>query len=357
MNSVSEPRTLIQIVPRILPGQCGVSDHALALAEELRSSFKVETVFIALNQPYPVEGVQSCRVDEVESYCELWRERGADAVLAHVSGYGYAPTGIAANLALALRALQGSGKYRIAAFFHELYATGKPWQKAFWYSRRQRMAVQRIAEMCDMVLTNIELHARWLRSKPKLRCNDVLLCPVFSTIGEALEPLPFTKRLPVLVVFGLAGSRRRSYQQLQSMRQELQKLAVEYILDIGPDKFAPKDVHGISVHRLGILPVQKVREQISQARYGFVPHEPRCVAKSSIFAAYCAYGTIPVLSESFVSSFDLLQEGVHLISKDLIGNLEPEKLIECSRNAFAWYVKHNLHAQAELYNNWLRGTK
>lgn len=354
---IRESRKLIQIVPRILPSRCGVSDHALALADELRRSFQVESVFIALNQPHPVEGVVSCKADQIEQVCEIWRKRGAESVLAHVSGYGYSKTGIPANLARSLRILQAGHNYRTAAFFHELYASGKPWQKAFWYSRLQRRAVRQIAETCDMVLTNTELHARRLRSESELHCSEVLVRPVFSTVGEAEEPLPFAQRLPVMVVFGLAGSRRRSYMLLQEMKKELKVLAVESIIDIGPESIAPEHVHHIPIYSLGVLSSSKVIEQISRARYGFVPHEPCCVAKSSIFAAYCAHGTIPVLSEAFATTFDQLKDGVHLVSKSMICNLDSETIATCSRNAFHWYSAHNLRSQAEFYSRWVRGEK
>ncbi|WP_420238872.1 hypothetical protein ACOBR2_04550 [Telmatobacter bradus] len=347
-------QTLLQIVPRILPGQCGVSDHALTLADELQRSFQIETVFIALNQQNPLGGAISCKASQLEELCNIYRERGAVSILVHLSGYGYAASGIPAELAKAFASIQSSRRFRSAVYFHELFARGWPWQKAFWYSRGQRLAVRQIAESCDLALTNIELNARWLHSEPKLRCEGVSIHPVFSTIGETATPLPFAQRSQSLIVFGLSGSRQKAYRHLLQMEQTLHHLQIKKILDIGPGFVPPENLHGIPVHRLGQIPSQQVAEHIAHARFGFVPHEPRCIAKSSIFAAYCAYGTIPLLMEPFSTRIDQLQDGLNVISMKSASLMDTAAVIRCGQKAFEWYSGHNLYSQAAFYAQWMR---
>lgn len=37
---------LIQVLPRITPKECGISDHAILLAEVLREKHNIDTIFI-----------------------------------------------------------------------------------------------------------------------------------------------------------------------------------------------------------------------------------------------------------------------------------------------------------------------
>jgi len=52
--------TLIHVVPQLKPGRCGVTDHVLPLAAELKGAFGVGSGFVVLNSdarcdlPYPV---------------------------------------------------------------------------------------------------------------------------------------------------------------------------------------------------------------------------------------------------------------------------------------------------------------
>ena len=49
VGAMGSPRPLlIQVVPRLKPGRCGLSDHAIALAQELDSAFAVRTAFVVL---------------------------------------------------------------------------------------------------------------------------------------------------------------------------------------------------------------------------------------------------------------------------------------------------------------------
>ena len=42
-------RLLIQVVPRLKPARCGVSDQAIMLAQELKAAFGIDTAFVVLN--------------------------------------------------------------------------------------------------------------------------------------------------------------------------------------------------------------------------------------------------------------------------------------------------------------------
>ena len=48
MPSTVRPK-FIQVVPQLAPGRNGVSDHATALADTLKSEFGIESAFAVLN--------------------------------------------------------------------------------------------------------------------------------------------------------------------------------------------------------------------------------------------------------------------------------------------------------------------
>jgi hypothetical protein len=120
---MSGNRKLIQVVPRLLPARCGVSDHALALASELKGSYGIDSAFIVLNSDercdvtYPVLYRSP---DQLLGDCVSLSGNRSAAILVHLSGYGYSADGAPALLAGALENLKADGRFQIAVFFHEL---------------------------------------------------------------------------------------------------------------------------------------------------------------------------------------------------------------------------------------------
>src|SRR5579863_1250839 len=125
---------LIQVVPRLTPTRCGVSDHAIALASELKASCGIDSAFVVLHSderaevPYPVA---HCPQERLLDACIDLSGNRPTAVLVHLSGYGYSADGAPSLLATALKRVKANGRFRIAVFFHELHASGMPWTSAF----------------------------------------------------------------------------------------------------------------------------------------------------------------------------------------------------------------------------------
>jgi len=351
-------RLLIQVVPRLTPGRCGVSDQAVLLAKGIKDEFGIESAFVVLNSdarsglPNPVV---YCRPSELlENGLKLTKGQPG-SMLVHVSGYGYSPDGAPALLAEALAGIRRSGRFRVAAYFHELFATGMPWKKAFWFSGRQRKAVQRIAEDAELLVTSTRHHASWLETEPVRRCNiPVRLLPVISAAGEAQEPVSQVNRERAMAVFGLPASRRRAYRELSALGTMLHTLGIREIFDIGPEFDTPPLLGDIPITRKGVQPAGDLVEVFSHLTFGFVPHPPHCLAKSSIFASFCAQGTIPILAAAFSGEVDGLRDGVHLVSPRTLAGVLQSGFEDCSRAAWHWYRTHRLHMHAEFYAQWLQ---
>jgi hypothetical protein len=350
-------RLLIQVVAQLRPDRCGVSDHAIQLAQELEAAFAIRTAFVVLNSSEP------CNLTYPRVYCppsqllEACRSLSSDrlaALLVHCSGYGYSRDGAAFPLAEALEHVRKNSQFHVAAYFHELYATGMPWKSAFWYTRRQQHAVRRIAAACDLVATNSTRHREWLqREAIQGEAPAVRLLPMFSNVGESRDSPTLRGRRPALIVFGLAETRRKAYARLTSLEDLLQTLGVEEIVDVGPDFAVPPEVHGIPIRPMGVLAAPDLSEVLSHSIFGFVQHQPINLAKSGVFAGLCALGVIPVIAESFSGEVDGLKDGVQVVSPKTAAAAKNRGLEQSSVAAWTWYSAHRLHIHAAEYAAWM----
>jgi hypothetical protein len=348
---------LIQVVAQLRPELCGVTDHALLLAQELEASFGISSAFVVLNSnercdlPYPV--IYSSPSGLLEACDDLGKGRQA-AILVHYSGYGYSTDGAPLMLADAVGRVSDCKRFRIGIYFHELFATGMPWTSAFWYSGRQQRVARRLTKDCDLIATNLEHHARWLAMQAGPDgASSLQTLPVFSNIGESSALTAVNERRRSLCVFGLAGTRRKSYERLLRLGDMLNDLGVEEIVDIGPGDEGPSSVGKLQVKRMGVLPAAELAGLLAKSMFGFVPHPAFCLAKSGIFAGLCAHGTIPVLPKSFSGEVDGLNDGVQVLSPRTAQSALDAGLERCSAAAWHWYSKHALRVHAATYSRLL----
>ena len=347
---------LIQVVPRLLPGRCGVSDAALLLAAHLKESFEIGAGFVVVNSKercsVPDSAIYSPAARLLESCVELAKGRPA-AILVHVSGYGYSRDGAPIELAAALEKVRADGRFPIAAYFHENFASGPPWKSAFWYSHRQKNALRKMIPLCGLIATNIARHSEWLERESRILGGvPVERMPTFSAAGETDPLAPFETRRPAMVVFGLARGRKAAYLKLVQAQDLVQNLGIKEILDIGPEIDHPSEIGGVRVNRVGWLSIEELSKVFSSVQFGFVTHDWFCLGKSSVFASYCAQGTIPVLTGPFPKEVDGLKEGVHLVTPRTADAVRNAGWEACSHAAWSWYMGHRLRVHAERYAQW-----
>jgi hypothetical protein len=278
--------------------------------------------------------------------------RGNVGVVLHYSGYGYDRNGAPAWLAGALRQSSSGQAAHVVSYFHELYATGRPWQRAFWYSARQRRVASEIARLSDAVITNREQSARWLEEQTERPGGSVASLSVPSNVGEPDELPTIDSRPPRALTFGGDFSKRFALRdEALVVAQLLRRYEISELVDIGsvsPIDQAAFERFGIAVKVMGYLPSEEVSRQLLQCRIGFLDYPLDCVAKSSIFGAFAAHGVIPVLRND-----DEPADGVMLgrqalaLSSALASSPTPE-LQGISGEIRAWYCSSVLHAQALL---------
>lgn len=278
------------------------------------------------------------------SFQEARDETGAGPLFIQVSQYGYHPRGVAFELLQWTRRQKAAGR-PIGLFFHELYASGPPWTSSFWLSPLQRHVAAALARTCDFWITNRQASADWLLRAAAPKPHAVL--PVVSNVGEQPEYRPH--REPSLVVFGSPGVRSATYQALGETLFTWAAGNGITLQDIGPDHTDAallRRLHDGGVRLHGLLDVTSAGALLSTAMFGALGYPAAFVAKSSVFAAYCAYGACPVLLSHDRAPHDDLAANVNYLT-----SLPDTKDLWCisgsiGKQAWSWYRPHALSVHA-----------
>ncbi len=298
------PARIVQIVPRRSRRPEGIGDYARLLAEEFRDVHGLETVFLS-GTPLPTD----------EAVFDAWRTetvktRGAqnlvaaldtlspfDAILLHVSGYGYEKRGVPIWLASGLEIWRREhAGVPIAALFHELNAvSGRPWNSSFWLSPVQLQVCKRLARLSSTVFATTSPYAATLSQWRQGNKVDAL--PVFSTIGRTHVVKPTSDRKRALVTFGTEKVRDRVYIQGRArLASIVQQVGATEIWDIGNrDGPLPSQVAGATVRPHGACSEMQIRDVLAEAAFGLVDYPAQFLEKSTVCAAFVANGVIPVL--------------------------------------------------------------
>jgi hypothetical protein len=389
MNSQTQITT---IVPRLPPAIDGVGDYALHLAKQLRQDCHLQTEFIVGDaNSYFQPAVEEFSVKQVEQRHRnclldlLPTNSDIAIVFLHYVGYGYAKRGCPVWLVEALESWrQAVANRHLVTMFHEIYAFGSIWTSQFWTSPLQRNLASRLVRLSDNCLTSKQEYAEIIRKLSQGKHEKVSTLPVFSNIGEPECLLPLAQRRRRVVVFGGCGPRARVYQQSRlALEQTCREFNIEEILDIGPPLgFKIEPVNGIPVICLGVKSEQEVSSLLSNSVVGFFDYPIAFLAKSGIFAAYCAHKLLPVGGFYPRNDVDGLCVGKHYLLgncfddfsvKNLSPNPSPTGRGESevppslegkgvrglgfnlsaaqivADNAYAWYQEHSLSVQARAF--------
>ena len=358
---------IIQFVPRLWAPSDGVADYARTLASALRDVAEIGTRFLR-GDPTEQErdhhdfcADRSARVEarsptQVVAALEKLRATpcsgSRSTVLLHYVNYGYAPRGCPFWLVAGLeRWKKRNPRARLAVMFHEIYASGPPWRSAFWMAPIQRHLAGRLLRLGDHIATSAELYGNALAAMAPDCREKIVLRPVFSTIGEPRHDIAWNTRRPWLVVLGRSGIEARAYDRHRiALTTTARRLAIEKILDIGPRAaVVPSDLEGIPVQAMGHLPREDVSRLLSESRAGFLDYPSDVLGKSTVFAAYCAHGVVPIITRLRGVGLDGLHEGAHFIlaSMDRSGAPPAMGMLETVSVAVSdWYRSHALSAQA-----------
>ncbi len=352
---------IIQIVPKLPPAISGLGDYALNLARQLRKNFNIKTHFIVGNPKWDgVAEIEEFPVTQItdSSANALLNQLSSlptATVLLHYVGYGYATRGCPFWLVDGLQRWKADSTHqRLVTMFHELYASGyPPWRSSFWLSPLQKNLVARLGKLSHHCITSKQSYAETLSKLATKKKFEIVSLPVFSNIGEPDNLLPLLERTKRLVIFGHRNSRTQVYQEcLTALEQICQNLNIEEIYDIGVSTgLTLSHISGIPIVEKGITEASEISKIFKDCIVGFLNFPPPTyLAKSGIFAAYCAHGLIPCMVSASRASIDHLELGKHYFSTSNSGRqLSLEIGQEIANNAYAWYQNHSLSAQAKMF--------
>jgi hypothetical protein len=368
IGTVHEQRyrsTLIQVLPRRTAEPDGIANYATALARSLRTDHDVNTVFLSGTpsvHAMPVEDdwktvcVPRRQAETLADTIQmLLAQTNARAVVLHFSGYGYQKRGVPFWLVQGLRVWnRRAGRVPLLAIFHELYATGRPWNSSFWLCPFQKQIARNVLNLSSTAITPTDLYRKRLSEWRDGNAIKITAMPVFSGVGEAGCGSRPCARTASAVVFGLAGVEDRLFGTYRlEMERVISALGIEQIFDVGPRLFStPRTLAGVPVISNGALPQNAVSELLQNARFGFLAYPLDFVGKSGVFAAYAAHGVVPIVLSEREGAFDGLQRSQHFLDGLRLGTgAGDEELASIQCKLFTWYMSHSVKVQAQFLVN------
>lgn len=331
----------------------------MRLAGQLLEHFAIDTHFLACSQAGlcdpPGHGRTSlahptgaCFLAAVRGIVAT-RERGSVPVVMvlHYVGYGFDPSGAPTWLARAVEELVRRKEVRVVTFFHEIYATSMPWRRAFWHSIRQRAVARRLQRASAVVICSTARNEAVLR-KWSRNCS-LARAAIPSNVGEPRDPIPpWEARRRDLVVFGRHHTRQLAYRNAATMSRLCKALDVARLVDIGPGDPALPELAETAVLKRGVLPAGEISEALAGARFAYLDYPAESLAKSGIFAACTAHGVVTIIANVGDGTRDGLVAGRHYVDSRAILERHAIDFGLVSREARAWYARHDSLAHARL---------
>ena len=346
------------IITRLPPAIDVVGDYGLKVALELREHHNLDTKFIVGDPTWDgkasINGFEVEKVRERNSQSLIKALDSSERVLLHYVGYGYArrgcPTWLIAGLETWYKKLPEAN---LVTMFHELYANGAIWSSAFWTSPLQQSLFKRLVRLSDRSITSREEYKIKISQVMAGKHSQVDQLPVFSTVGELSQPIPLRQRQRRLVIFGSASWRCYAYRRsLAHLERICRDLEITEIIDIGSGVgFDLPLVNQITVTAVGIRSVEEISQYLAEAIAGFLDYPTEFLGKSTIFAAYCAYGVVPVgVFYPNQKPLDGLEVGKHLLLADRhVGKIDLKLPEAIANHAYMWYQTHNLSVHGKIF--------
>lgn len=347
---------IVQIVPRLPPHTDGVGDYSTQLASQLLKDHRIATQFLVFQQGIKIEPIVAgfpatgIPTHTVEAFLSVL-PKNITGIILHYSNYPYVRNKWDAPFWLA-RALEKAVKQRnikLIVMFHEL-----PFLKFNNFNFLhpiQSLVSRRLVQSATTVITDSArfqvILERWLQ-------YPITCIPDFSTIGEPDDVVPhLSDRTPRIIVFG-GSDRARVYQNhLKALLYSCQALGIEEICDIGKSlDLQPSDFPGVRLVQMGFQPAEAIRELMLNSLAGFIDYSrfPGDLGKSSVFAAFCAHGLVPICSCYNPSEADGLEMYKHyLVPNRSLQDLSLIQLQTVANNSNMWYKNHNLIQNTKVF--------
>jgi hypothetical protein len=116
---------------------------------------------------------------------------------------------------------------------------------------------------------------------------------------------------------------------------------------VGPAIELPAHAGGVPVRASGVLPAVEVSDLLLGSVAGFLAYPPAFLPKSTIFAAYCAHGVLPVCA--WPSPRHETEPLPPFWTPNTCKATDWDAFQEIANRAHAWYGSHDLGRHAASY--------
>ncbi|PSB59243.1 hypothetical protein [Chamaesiphon polymorphus] len=355
---------ILQIIPTPPNNSDGIGDYALLLATQFRKDFQIDTQFLVFRNDVEVapsvDGFPIAVLSDYRSevFCAAI-PKSVGAIIVHFSAYPYFNTSLKGTFGVdtpfwlpdALQSTIESHQLKLIVMFHEL--SKLHWKQFYVFDLLNpihSIVSRQIAKMADLVLTSSSKYqsilSEWIGA-------SVTKISIFSNMGEPNLVLPLAARQRRLIVFG-GSARVRIYQNhLPAIIKTCMLLEIEEICDIGP----PLDLSAIATEEIELVEMgfrsqAEIGQLLSTAIAGCLDYSPfpGSLGKSSVFAAYCAYGLLPILTGDNNAQQDGLYVNKHyLMSNERASDLKIDEVQKIVNNAREWYQNHTIAETAKIF--------
>jgi hypothetical protein len=361
---------ILQIIPSPPDLGDGIGDYASLLASQLWQDYQIETHFLVFRTDIKINSeaskfpVAQLSARNSQALFSAIPDQISTIIL-HFSGSIYFNSNFKGLLGIntpfwlseTLQTLVNLHQVKLILMIHELPMLNRGQFYFFGLLNPiQNIVSRRIASISDTVLTSSNNYQKivsgWLRKPVKKEL-------IFSNMGEPDSMPSLRERKKRLIVFG-GSARCRIYQNSSDLLvRSCQILGIEEICDIGPSldlsKFRFSDINLIE---LGFRSRTEISQLLLTAIAGCTDYTPfpGNLGKSGVFAAYCAHGLVPILTQYNPSEADGLYLHQHYLALDEeITNLGLEELQSIADSAHQWYQGHSLRAVSSIFAHHILG--
>ena len=345
--SINATPSVVQIVPALPPRIDGVGDFAVSLAVEMQSAFSISTAFASHHggnsHPSSLD-IQLQDQTALDAHLAEQLPHFLGPVILHYVGYGYDPSGSPDWLVHSIRRVKARG-HRIVTIFHELYATGWPWQRAFWSSQAQKHVFQALVQASDVCVTSNPVYLRHIK---QVNCEvPVVMLPIPSNMGELNVAASLNDRKRRMVIAGRKPSKKKVLDYPNETVEACSRLQLAEIVEVGePSEHSASlreaaSKRGIRYRCTGWLPSNDISGILAESYCGICAYRSDLWQKSGVIASYHAHGLLTILIPEKRDRKGILEQNLAVSVHDLSKSpcQLPPSLNLIARGGFESYVK------------------
>jgi len=338
------------ISPTFPPNVDGLGDYSYLVGTELRMN--LDNVFFLCPETENKNFNEKVFLFEKNraSFDELVQRLSITNILLNYSGYGYDNKGIPFWL-LSILKFQKSKGVRVFIFFHEISATGPFYKPVFWLGAIQKWLFKKLYEIADYSFCSNEIANRIIQDSTRDKGKKCINIGLISNISPTEINKPWAFRSSIAVVFGSPGRRLLVYQQFEKWDNFIKENGIVSIIDIGEPLDFDFEKLKVKIVEKGVLSSSKISQILSDCQFGLLDYPVHLLGKSGVYAAYAAYGIVPVIMDISSNEAAIGKQDQNFIFIDHLNSFKGRPPVLISQDIYTWYFNNNsikVHSQKIL---------